>query len=279
MDLFAEQRRSHRAQNEPLAVRMRPKSLDEFLGQEGFIGQGKLLRRMLEADRITSALFYGPPGTGKTTLAAIIAEKTEAHFERVNAAAVGVREIREILGAARQRLEIEGGRTILFIDELHRFNRAQQDVLLNDVEEGVIILIGATTENPFFVLNTPLISRSQIFQFEPLSEDDIRTLLRRAVADKDRGLGALRIKLTIDAASHLAATSDGDARRALTALEIAVQSQAKGATESGEILVDLDTAVQSIQRKALRYDAGGDQHYDAISAMIKSIRGDRKSVV
>lgn len=273
MDLFAEQRRSHRARVEPLAVRMRPKSLDEFLGQETFIGKGKLLRRMLEADRITSALFYGPPGTGKTTLATIIAEKTEAHFERVNAAAVGVREIREILGAARQRLEMEGRRTILFIDELHRFNRPQQDVLLNDVEEGIVILIGATTENPFFALNTPLISRSQIFQFEPLSEEDIRTLLRRAVGNRDRGLGTLRIKLTDEAVDHLAAMSDGDARRALSALEIAVYSQTERSTESDEIIVDLETAAQSIQRKAIRYDAAGDQHYDAISAMIKSIRG------
>jgi len=274
VDLFADQRRAHRDQVLPLAVRMRPRTLDEFVGQRGFIGEGKLLRRMLEADRITSALFYGPPGTGKTTLAMIIAEVTRAHFSQVNAAAVGVKEIREILATARERLETAGQRTILFVDELHRFNRAQQDVLLGDVEDGVVILIGATTENPFFAVNAPLISRSQIFQFEPLTIDDIKALLHRAATDPERGLGRYDVTLTGEAAEHLAVTSDGDARRALTALEVAVLSNLKVSAEKGErIVVDLACAADSIQRKAIQYDATGDEHYDAISAMIKSIRG------
>jgi len=323
VDLFADQRKANLDRVEPLAVRMRPRTLEEFLGQQHFIGPGKLLRRMLEADRITSALFYGPPGTGKTTLATIIAAATKAHFEQVNAAAVGVKEIREILHAARQRLGTAGQRTILFVDELHRFNRAQQDVLLGDVESGVVILLGATTENPFFAVNSPLISRSQIFQFEALTEGDIKTLLFRAVADRERGLGEYHVTLHDDAAEHLATMSDGDARRALTALEVAVLSQsvfekpfseprpsgsgpiswtkplpdgrgsvchdpsqtrsqtARGGTARadkppvapGAIVVDLQTAADSIQRKALQYDATGDTHYDSISAMIKSIRG------
>ncbi len=272
LDLFADQRRDNRNRAEPLAVRMRPVTLDEFVGQGAFVGEGKLLRRMLEADRIASALFYGPPGSGKTTLAGIIAATTQAQFEQVNAASVGVREIRAVLAAARDRLEVSGRRTILFVDELHRFNRAQQDVLLNDVEDGVVILIGATTENPFFAVNTPLISRSQIFRFEPLSEDDIKALMARALSDADRGLGEFRAKLTEEAADHLAVVSDGDARRALTALEIAVLSQADRA--GGEdVVVDLQVAAESIQRKALAYDSAGDSHYDSISALIKSIRG------
>ncbi len=273
MDLFAQQRQSNLAGVEPLAVRMRPRSLDEFLGQRGFVGDSKLLRRTLEADRITSAVFYGPPGTGKTSLAMIIAGRTRAHFEQVNAAAVGVKEIREILAGARRRLETEGRRTILFLDELHRFNRAQQDVLLNDVEAGIVILIGATTQNPFFALNAPLISRSQIFQFEPLSQDDIKQLLHRALMDSERGLGRHHATLTEQAADHLAITSDGDARRALNALEIAVLFQVEQGRGETTIVVDLNAAVESIQRKAIEYDAAGDTHFDAISAMIKSIRG------
>ncbi len=273
MDLFAEQREANRRRVEPLAVRMRPRTLDEFLGQKHFVGEGKLLRRSLEADRITSAVFYGPPGTGKTTLATIIAATTQSHFAPVNAASVGVKEIREILTAARERLETTGRRTILFIDELHRFNRAQQDVLLGDVEDGVIILIGATTENPFFAVNAPLISRSQIFQFEALGVEDIKALLRRAVVDVDRGLGTLNITLADAAADHLAVTCDGDARRALTALEIAALSQSAKSKSGEPVVIDLTIAEESIQRKAIQYDADGDAHYDAISAMIKSIRG------
>jgi putative ATPase len=273
MDLFAGQRSANRGKVEPLAVRMRPRTLDEFVGQKHFIGEGKLLRRSLEADRLTSAVFYGPPGTGKTTLAQVIAATTQSHFDSVNAASIGVKEIRDILTKARERLEMSGQRTILFIDELHRFNRAQQDVLLGDVEQGIVILIGATTENPFFAINAPLVSRSQIFQFEPLSEGDIKSLLRRAATDKEQGLGSYNIELTDEAINHLATYCDGDARRALTALEVAVLSSAGKGDKTAPVVIDLAVAAESIQRKALQYDATGDTHYDAISAMIKSIRG------
>ncbi len=272
MDLFHEQHEKRRQAVAPLPVRMRPVSLDDFAGQSHFIGPGKLLRRMLEADRLTSAVFYGPPGTGKTTLAHIIATVTEASFEQVNAAAVGVKEIREILARARERVETEGRRTVLFVDELHRFNRAQQDVLLGDVEDGIVILLGATTENPFFSVNTPLLSRSQVFQFEPLSVADIRQLMRRALVDTERGLGKFNATIEDDALEHLAVSCDGDARRALTALEIAVVSQsAKGNNQP--TVVGIEVAAESIQKKVIRYDAGGDEHYDAASALIKSIRG------
>ena len=272
-DLFDEQRHRHRRHAEPLAVRMRPRNLDEFVGQSSFLGEGKLLRRTLEADRITSALFYGPPGTGKTTLAMIIANMSKAHFEQIHAGSAGVKEIREILKQARGRLEASGERTILFVDELHRFNRGQQDVLLDDVECGVVILIGATTENPFFAVNSPLLSRSQIYRFEPLSNEDIKCVLNRAANDAERGLGAYNMGLDDAAADHLAVTSDGDARRALTALEIAVLSQVDAVDPHKRIVVDLDVAAESIQRKTLDYDTAGDAHYDTISAMIKSIRG------
>ncbi len=273
MDLFADQRQRNRASVEPLAARMRPRCLDEFVGQQSFIGEGKLLRRMLETDRISSALFYGPPGTGKTSLAHIIATTTHAHFEPIHATSAGVKEVRTILAAARGRLEAGGQRTILFVDELHRFNRAQQDVLLNDVEEGMVTLIGATTENPFFAVNAPLVSRSQIFRFETLSTDDIKRLLHHALTDTERGLGAYPVTLTPEAAEHLATMSDGDARRALSALEVAVLSQVDRADPGAEMIVDLETAVDSIQRKAIKHDATGDAHYDTISALIKSIRG------
>src|SRR6476661_10992871 len=196
MDLFGEIRRKNFERVAPLAVRMRPRTLDEFAGQQHFLGAGKLLRRMLEADRLTSVIFYGPPGTGKTTLANLIAQHTKSHFEQVNAAGVGVKEVRAILDAAKERLANGGQRTVLFIDEIHRFNRAQQDILLPDVESGQIILVGATTENPFFAVNSPLISRSQIFQFAPISEEDIEALIRRAIADPERGYGKLQV--TID---------------------------------------------------------------------------------
>src|SRR3954467_14363319 len=187
LDLFADVRRKNLDRVAPLAVRMRPRSLDEFVGQQHFLGPGKLLRRMLEADRLTSVIFYGPPGTGKTTLASIIAQYTKSHFEQVNAAAVGVKEVRAILDDAKDRLGSGGGRTVLCLDEIHRFNRAQQDILLPDVENGLILLIGATTENPFFAVNSPLVSRSQIFQFAAIGEEDIKSLIRRAIADKERG--------------------------------------------------------------------------------------------
>jgi len=272
MDLFAEQRRKNRERVQPLAARMRPRTLDEFVGQGHFVGPGKLLRRMLQADRLSSAVFYGPPGSGKTSLAEIIARMTRAHFEQANAAAIGVKEVREILAAARDRLETGGQRSVLFLDELHRFNRAQQDTLLADVEEGVIILIGATTENPFFAVNSPLISRSQIFRFEPINPEDIEALLRRAVADPQRGFGNMRVNLSDEAAERLATLCDGDARRALAALEIAVLSQH---ADHSDAVVTIDPAVacESIQRKAIQYDRKGDAHYDTASALIKSIRG------
>src|SRR3982751_858492 len=213
-DLFADSRQKNMQRVAPLAVRMRPRTLDEFVGQQHFLGPGKLLRRMLEADRLTSVIFYGPPGTGKTTLAQVIAGHTKSHFEQVNAAGVGVKEVRLILDAARERLGNAGERTVLFLDEIHRFNRAQQDILLPDVEAGLIILIGATTENPFFAVNSPLISRSQIFQFSPLTEDEIRGLIRRAIADKERGFGNLDIQMDDDALDLWATMSDGDGRRA-----------------------------------------------------------------
>lgn len=246
--------------------------MDEFVGQQQFIGPGKLLRRQLQADRLTSLIFYGPPGTGKTTLAEIIANVTEAKFEQVNAAAVGVKEIRQVIEQAKDRLVDSGRRTVLFIDEIHRFNRAQQDVLLPDVENGILLLIGATTENPFFAVNSPLISRSQIFQFEPLSPDDIARLIHRAATDRDRGLGNYEIQLDKEAVSFLAGICDGDARRALMALEVGVLSIA-AEQGAGPIVFDKLVAEQSIQRKAVEYDGTGDSHYDAASALIKSMRG------
>ena len=272
MDLFAEQKRRNREGVQPLAVRMRPRTLDEFVGQEHFVGPGKLLRRMLQADRLTSAVFYGPPGSGKTTLAHVIARMTRAHFQQANAAAIGVKEVREILSEARERLETGGQRSVLFLDEIHRFNRAQQDTLLDDVENGVIILIGATTENPFFTVNSPLISRSQIFRFEPLNSEDIKRVVHRAVQDKERGFGSIPVVLADEAAEHWATLCDGDARRALTALEVAVLSQL-AERPNEPVNIDQAVAVESIQGKALQYDRDGDAHYDTASALIKSIRG------
>lgn len=247
---------------------MRPRSVEEFVGQEHFFGPGKLLRRMLQADRLGSLIFYGPPGTGKTALAHVIARHTHCHFRPLNAVAAGIKEVRELLQEARAELETTGQRTILFIDELHRFNRAQQDVLLPDVEEGRVILVGATTQNPFFAINSPLLSRSSIFPFESLTREHIQILLHRALADADRGLGAIPVNASPEAIDFLAEMSDGDARRALTALEVGVLS-----VESRPVEFTLQVAQDSIQRKALDYDATGDAHYDVTSAFIKSIRG------
>src|SRR4051812_46980687 len=214
MDLFRDVRKKNLARVAPLAVRMRPRTLDEFVGQQHFLAPGKLLRRMLEADRLTSVIFYGPPGTGKTTLAQLIATYSKAHFEQVNAAAVGVKEVRAILDTAKERLANAGERTVLFLDEIHRFNRAQQDILLPDVENGLILLVGATTENPFFAVNSPLVSRSQIFQFAAIAEEDIKALIHRAIADPERGYGKLKVEIEPEAVDHWAVMCDGDARRA-----------------------------------------------------------------
>jgi putative ATPase len=247
---------------------MRPRTADEFVGQEHFFGPGKLLRRMLEADRLSSLIFYGPPGTGKTALVHVIAQHTRCDFRQLNAVAAGIKDMRELLQEAQSELEETGRRTILFIDELHRFNRAQQDVLLPDVEEGRVILIGATTQNPFFAINSPLLSRSQIFTFEPLTREQVKLLIQRALADRERGLGTIQINLSSDALEFLAEMSDGDARRALTALEIGVLS-----TRQQPVEFTLEVAQDSIQRKVLDYDATGDAHYDLASAFIKSMRG------
>ncbi|MBX3359093.1 MAG: replication-associated recombination protein A [Phycisphaeraceae bacterium] len=271
-DLWASKRKEAVRKVEPLAVRMRPRTFDEVAGQRHILAPGKLLRRMLDADALTSLILFGPPGTGKTTLAEVIAAHTNRHFERENAAGVGVARIREIIQNAAERLANSGRRTVLFLDEIHRFSRAQQDVLLGDVERGLITLIGATTENPLFSVNSALVSRSTLLRLEPLSEDDVIALLRRAIADPVRGYGSTPITVTDDALRVWAIKSDGDARRALTALEVAVLSQGKGGDPS-HLLIDRAAAEESIQQKAAVYSGSGDEHYDSISAMIKSVRG------
>jgi putative ATPase len=266
--LFDRQETENLKRAMPLAARMRPRTIDEFCGQEHFLGPGKLLRRMLDADRLASAIFYGPPGTGKTSLAEVIARQTKREFAPLNAAACGVKELRAALDEARNRLAASGKRTTLFVDELHRFNRTQQEVMLPDVEAGVVALIGATTANPFFSLVSPLISRSQVFEFQALSRQHVRDLLQRALTDSERGLGQYQAQVTDEALTFLAEVSDGDARRALNALEVAVLS-----TVESKQTVDLVVAQDSIQKKAIQYDATGDEHYDAASALIKSMRG------
>ncbi len=267
IDLFHEAHEANLRRAQPLAARMRPQTVEEFVGQEHFFGPGKLLRRMLQADRLSSLIFYGPPGTGKTALAHVIANHTHCRFRPLNAVAAGIKEVREVLHEATAELEQTGRRTILFVDELHRFNKAQQDLLLPDVEEGVVTLIGATTQNPFFAIVTPLLSRSTLFQFEPLTRPQIETVLRRALADQERGLGGAAVTVRDDALAFLAEMSDGDARRALTALEVGVRSLPPGAEFT------LAVAQDSIQRKVLEFDPTGDTHYDIASAFIKSMRG------
>ena len=256
--------------HEPLAARMRPRDLDEFVGQPHILGPSQLLRRAIEADRIQSLIFYGPPGTGKTSLAQIIARQTRSKFERLSGVESNVADMRRVLSAAANRLQNTGQATILFIDEIHRFNKAQQDVLLPDVEGGIVRLIGATTHNPFFFVNSPLVSRSQIFELRPLSEEDLYCLLQRALAVPERGLGEMKIQADEPALRHLAKLADGDARKALNSLEIAALTTPPD--ESGVIHIDLATAEQSIQKKAVVYD-DEDAHYDTISAFIKSMRG------
>lgn len=255
----------------PLASRMRPRCLEEYVGQSHILAPGQLLRRAIEADRIQSLIFYGPPGTGKTSLAQIIARQTRNKFERLSGVESNVPEMRRVLATASNRLANTGEPTLLFIDEIHRFNKAQQDVLLPDVENGTVRLIGATTHNPFFFVNAPLVSRSQIFELRPLSEDEIVSLLRRALLDSERGLAHLKIEVDEEALRHLGRVSDGDARKALNALEIAALTTEPGT--DGRIHINVAVAEQSIQRKAIAYDADEDAHYDTISAFIKSMRG------
>src|SRR5471030_3099710 len=257
--------------NQPLAARMRPRNLDEYAGQTHILAPGQLLRRAIEADRIQSLIFYGSPGTGKTSLAQIIARQTKSKFERLSGVESNVADMRRVLSAATNRLENKGQSTILFIDEIHRFNKSQQDVLLPDVESGVIKLIGATTHNPFFFVNSPLVSRSQIFELRALTEEDLFSLLQRALADEERGLGYMKVHADENALRHLAKISDGDARKALNSLEIAALTTAP--EKNGEVHLTLGVAEQSIQKKAVFYDGDGDAHYDTISAFIKSMRG------
>ncbi|MGD9420183.1 MAG: replication-associated recombination protein A [Verrucomicrobiota bacterium JB025] len=256
---------------EPLAARMRPRSVDEVAGQGHILAEGKLLRRAIESDRFTSLIFYGPPGTGKTSLASVIARSTGSRFESLNGVESNVAEIRGKIDQARTWRELRGETTVLFIDEIHRFNKAQQDVLLPHIERGVVRFIGATTHNPYFHVNSPLVSRSQIFQLEPVPTDDVVGVLERALADDERGLGAMDVVVEGEALQHLAEKSDGDVRKALTALELAVLTTQAG--DDGKVRVTLEVAEESIQRKAVVYDADGDAHYDTASAFIKSIRG------
>ncbi|MEE9371130.1 MAG: replication-associated recombination protein A [Sedimentisphaerales bacterium] len=270
--LFSSSEKANIDSAAPLAVRMRPRNLDEFVGQSHFLGPGKLLRRILEADRLSSLIFYGPPGVGKTSLATVIANYTKAEFYYLSAPAASVKDIREIIVAARDKLSASGKRTVLFINEIHRFNRAQQDVLLDDVESGVLIFIGSTTENPFFAVNSPLISRSTVFYFEVLSPDDILQLLNTAITDAERGLGKFDIEADEKALKFVATMCDGDARRALTALEVGVLSQVTQQADR-KIKFNLEVAKDSIQQKAIDYDGSGDTHYDLASALQKSMRG------
>ena len=262
----------------PLAARMRPNSLDEFVGQEHILAPGKLLRRAIQADRLPSVILSGPPGTGTTTLAQIIAEMTQAKFERLSGVESNVADMRRVVAAAANRLRTSGQRTILFVDEIHHFNKAQQDILLPDVESGNLRLIGATTYNPFFYVNSALVSRSQVFQLESLKVEQLEQLIDRALADEERGLGKFNVRIDADAKRHLATLSDGDGRKCLNALEIGVVTTAPN--ERGEIHFTLEAAEQSIQRKAIVYDRAGDAHYDTISAFIKSMRAsDEKGAI
>jgi len=252
----------------PLAARMRPTRLADFAGQRHFLAEGKLLWRLLKANRLTSLIFYGPPGTGKTTLARLLATEVSSRFATLSAVTSGVKELRELLAQARDELATTGRRTLLFVDEIHRFNKAQQDALLHDVEDGVVILVGATTSNPFFAVNSALVSRSEVFQFEPLSPEELLALMQRAVSDRTRGLGNIKVDVDEEALRFLANVSDGDARRCLAGLELAVLS---AQVEKSSVTVEL--AAESVQRKASGYDGTGDDHYDCASALIKSIRG------
>src|SRR3989339_533227 len=268
MDLFDYQ---DKKENQPLPYRMAPRIIDEIAGQKNILGKDKLLRRLIETDKITSIILYGPPGVGKTVIARVIANTTKGHFEWLNAATASVDDIRKASKQAKERRKLNKIKTILFLDEIHRFNKLQQDSLLPDVEEGNLILIGATTENPFFYVNSALVSRSRIFELKPLSTEDLKKVINNALTDKERGFGNLKVKIDDEALSHLAKISDGDARRALSALELAVLSTPKDKKET--INITLQVAEESIQKKKVVYDKKGTQHYDTISAFIKSMRG------
>lgn len=271
MDLFDYIRSQRQTESAPLAMRMRPRTLEEVVGQQHIIGKGRLLYRAIKADKLSSVVFYGPPGTGKTTLARVIANTTNANFKQLNATTSGKKDMEEVTAFAKQQLGGYGKRTILFIDEIHRFNKSQQDYLLPFVEDGTVILIGATTENPYFEVNSALLSRSTVFELKLLTREEVAVLLDRAMADKDRGLGSYPAVLCEDAKLFLADIAGGDARAALNALELAVMTTDRN--PEGKIVIDLGVAEDCIQKRAVRYDKQGDQHYDTISAFIKSMRG------
>ena len=271
MDLFDYARENIKEKESPLAARMRPTTLEEVVGQQHIIGEGKLLYRAIKADKISSIIFYGPPGTGKTTLAKVIANTTSSQFQQINATTSGKKDMEAVVGNAKDLLVMGGKKTILFIDEIHRFNKSQQDYLLPFVEDGTIILIGATTENPFFEVNQALISRSNLFQLKTLEKEEIKKLLKRAVSDEKKGLGNFKIEISEDALDFLADVSGGDARNALNALELGALTTERN--EDGIIYLTLDVAEECIQKRVISYDKNGDNHYDIISAFIKSMRG------
>lgn len=275
MNLFSEASEKDKSANQPLAYRMRPRTLDEYIGQDAIIGKGRLLRRAIQADQLSSVIFYGPPGTGKTTLARVIANTTKRHFSTLNAVLSGVKELRYEIEEARQRLELYNRGTILFVDEVHRWNKSQQDALLPWVENGTVILIGATTENPYFEVNAALVSRSRIFQLKSLDSDDLLSIARQALADKERGYGNFRVTFEDGALEHLVEVANGDARSLLNALQLAVETSVDSfpPAKGTEIYISKDAAEQSIQKKAVLYDKEGDYHFDVISAFIKSLRG------
>ncbi|MBR2394590.1 MAG: replication-associated recombination protein A, partial [Candidatus Methanomethylophilaceae archaeon] len=271
MDLFEFTRQGILKNDAPLASRVRPTTIDEVVGKEHILGKDKLLYRSIKADRISSLIFYGPPGTGKTTLAQVIANTTKAHFTELNATTSGKKDMEEAVNDAKDRLGMHEKRTILFIDEIHRFNKAQQDFLLPYVENGTVILIGATTENPYFEVNRALISRSTVFELKPLTKDDIVRILKNATENKEKGLGNNNVILEDDAAEFLADMANGDARSALNAIELGIMST--DVSEDGKVHITLDVASECIQKRVLKYDKDGDNHYDTISAFIKSMRG------
>ena len=271
MDLFDYMRESNKENESPLAMRLRPRTLDEVVGQQHIVGKDKLLYRAIKADKLSSIIFYGPPGTGKTTLARVIANTTSADFCQINATVAGKKDMEDVVEKAKNNLGMYARKTILFVDEIHRFNKGQQDYLLPYVEDGTVILIGATTENPYFEVNGALISRSIIFELKPLTKDDIKEILKRAVYDKERGMGSYKAKIDDDALEFLADISNGDARNALNAIELGILTTDR--SQDGIIHIDIKTAEQCIQKRAIRYDKTGDNHYDTISAFIKSMRG------